>query len=300
MVANVSFNPYGVSNAAGSFVVQTDGDVQGVFMDDPAVRFALRTGIIAGTETLPMWGGIGISENIPTVSGTTPDQALGTILGRATNLVKSAALGLTGFTVFNQAHNLVTTVSSPVPMGGSQNTISFFRLGSGARIAVACDPSLVDLEGDVVGSLVSWDFTSQRLVPYVASGTTVAITSAVWAATNGGQLTIVMTAASNVGAVGDSFAISGATNTGTGGAAAINQSFIVSAFTDNEHFILAAPAATGVYGTIGGSPVQVESGGALPCLIDRISTGNSMIVNYNPLTGYATWNRSGSTAVIQI
>ena len=300
MVATLSYNPFGTTVAPGTFTVQTDGDVQGTFMDDPAVRFALRTGLVADTETLPMWGGIGVSELIPGAGTNPPDGSLGSILGRATTLTGTSAGGLTGFSVFNQAHNMVNTPNSPVPLAASRMTISYFRLGCGARIAVAADPVLVDLEGDPVGQQVSWDFNNERLQPYDASTATYAITSMTWASTNGGQITVVAAVPTLVGAVGDTVNISGATNTGTGGAAAVNGNFTVVAFTDNENFVLAAPAATGVIATIAGSPVINAGTGALACRVDRIRSGNSMIVSYNPVTGQASWNYSGTTAIITI
>jgi len=202
--------------------------------------------------------------------------------------------------VFNQDHAMVNSPQSPVPLAGSGMLVNFFRLGSGARIAVACDPSLVSLEGSVITSQVSWDFHNQVLQPYDASTPTYALSSVTWANTNGGQLTVVASVATPVGGVGDAVNISGATNSGTGGAAAINANFTVAAFTDNEHFVLAAPAAAGVFGTIGGSPVLNYGTGALPVKVLDVQVGNSMTVAYDPATNLATWNRSGTTAILLI
>ena len=44
----------------------------------------------------------------------------------------------------------------------------------------------------------------------------------------------------------------------------------------------------------------VTGGGILPVRVLEVQVGNSMTVNYDPVTGFATWNRSGSCAVIQI
>src|SRR5487761_2489213 len=131
MSAQISFNPGLTTNALGSFSIQSDGMVQGVATDDPAIRNELSGGVLASTETLPMWGGVGIYENIP-VSGN--NGTLGGNIGRATSV--SSTKALTGFSVFNQAHNWITTPQSPVPMGASASTVNFYRLGSGARIAV--------------------------------------------------------------------------------------------------------------------------------------------------------------------
>jgi hypothetical protein len=96
---------------------------------------------------------------------------------------------------------------------------------------------------------------------------------------------------------GDILRISGATNSGTGGTAAINASFIVVSATTTQA-ILAAPAAAGVFGTIGGSPVLNFGTGALPAKVLNLNVGNSMTVNYDPINNVATWNRAGTTAVI--
>jgi hypothetical protein len=53
------------------------------------------------------------------------------------------------------------------------------------------------------------------------------------------------------------------------------------------------PGAGTVFGTL------VAGGGAVPIRsILEINIGNSMIVSYNTTTGFATWNRSGSAAVV--
>jgi hypothetical protein len=296
---SLPFDYITTSNAAGSFTIQTDGIVQGTLMDDPAARWALRSGVINSDEVLPMWGGVGIYEHVPNLAAGNPDNHLGNIIGRATTLTATNAKGLSGFSMFNQTHNAVIDAANPVPRAAPGMTFNYIRLGTGARICVAADPALASLEGGVVGAQVGWDFNAQRLAPFTNTAT-YAITSAVWAADNGGELTIVMTVPSTVGAVGDSVTISGATNTGTGGAAAINQTFLVTEFTDASNFVLAAPAAVGVYGTIAGSPVVVEGTGALACRVDAILPGNSMIVAYNGLTTRSVWNYSGTGAIITI
>lgn len=300
MVAMLPFDYMPTINAAGTFTINMDGVVQGTMMDDPAVRWALRGGVVDTLETLPMWGGVAIYEKIPNLAAGNPDEHLGPILGRATTQTQTSAGGLTGFCMFNQAHHMPITPQSPVPMAGSGMSAHYVRLGTGARICVAADPALAALEGGVVGQQVSWDFNAQRLQPYDAATSTYAITSAAWANTNGGRLTIVMAVPSLVGAVGDAVTISGATNSGTGGAAAINKTFLVDTFTDNEHFTLAAPAAAGVFNVIAGSPVVAAGVGALPCRVDRILPSGNMIVVYDPSTNRASWNYNGPAAIITI
>ena len=301
MVATVSFNPVLTSNAGGSFNIDSSGYVQGQAMDDPSYRYWLAGGVLATTETLPMWGGVGISELIPSsTSTTTSAPSLGGQIGRATTLTAQAAGQLTGFSVFDQAHHMINSPQSPVPLAGTGMSVNFYRMGSQARIAVACDPSLISLQTGLITQNVSWDFNSQRLQPYLASGGTESVTSLTWSSTNGGQVAVVMAAASLVGAVGDVITISGATNTGTGGAAVVNGTFTVNTFTDNQHFTFLLPAAAGVVGTIGGTILLNYGVGALNVRVLDVQVGNSMTVSYAASTGFATWNRSGSSALILI
>lgn len=302
MVATVSFNPVLTSNAGGSFNISSEGYIQGHTMDSPSARNDLSGGVLASTETKPMWGGVAISESIPS-SAYTPTGAIvpmgGTII-RATTLTPQAAGQLTGFSVFDQAHGMISSPQSPVPLAGTGQTVNYYRLKSFARIAVACDPSLISLQTGLITQNVSWDFTNSLLQPYDASTATQAVTSMTWSNTNGGQVAVVVTAASLVGAVGDVITISGATNSGTGGNSIVNGSFVVNTFTDNQHFTFLLPAAASVVGTIGGTILLNMGTGALPVTVLDVQVGNSMTVQYASATGFATWNRTGACALIQI
>ena len=298
MVATISFNPLVMTTAAGSFSVDSVGYIVGTALDSPAIRYSLAGGVLDVSETLPMWGGVGIYENVPGASGT-PDAVLGSLIGRATSVTAGASKSLTGFSVFDQNYSMINSPQSPVPLAASGMQVNFYRLGSGARIAVACDPSLVDLEGNIITQNVSWDFNDQRLQPYVSTGGTETISTATWSSTNGGQVALVM-AAPSVFNLGDTIFISGATNSGTGGNSIVNGAFVINTWTDNEHFTFLLPAASGVVGTIGGSPVINVGTGALPVKILKVSVGNSMSVLYNPTTGFATWDRSDTAAIILI
>lgn len=293
MPNTININPILTTNVPGSFSSVSGGLVQGMAYDDPAIRYALAGGVVDPTETLPMWGGIAIFEKVPSNSSG----LLGGNIGRATSIASTKAV--TGFSVFNQGHAGLTTPQSPVPVYLPSMSANFYRLGSGQRIAVAADPSLVSLDGGLINQQVSWDFVTQRLQPYDAATATYAISTAVWASTNGGRITIVMSAAVPFG-LGDTITISGATNSGTGGTAAINTSFVIDTFTDSTHFTVAAPAAAGVIATIGGSPVVAASVGALPVKILLIQPTGCKVVAYDAVNGYATWNNNGACALILI
>ena len=152
MTASVNFNPIQTSNFPGTFFVQTDGFVQGVMEDDPVARFALRSGVVAAAATVPMWGGIAIAESLSGGTTGVADQ-LNSILNPATSVN-----GVTGFTVFNQASAMVITNSSNVPLAGSSMAVNFFRLGSGARVAVNTPAAVASaLAGGSISPTLYWD-----------------------------------------------------------------------------------------------------------------------------------------------
>lgn len=298
MVATVSINPYLQSTAAGFFNTTAAGLVQGMSLDNPATRYALANGVLSSVETIPMWGGVGISEVVPGAANT-PNNALGGLITRATTLTAAAAGQLTGFSVFDQNYSAINSPQSPVPLVGSGGQVNFYRLGSGRRIPVKIDPSLVDLEGNVITQNVSWDFVSQVLQPYVASGATESVTSMTWSSTNGGQVAVVM-AAPSIYNLGDVINVSGATNTGSGSLSLLNTAHVINTWTDTTHFTFLLPGTSSIWGTIAGTIVLTVGIGALPVRILDVEIGNSMTVTFDPVTGFATWDRNGSAAVILI
>lgn len=294
MALNTPFYPYATTNAQGSFSVQSAGYVQGVYMDDPAVRYALAIGALSASATGPVWGGMAISESVAPASGY--DRTQGGTIVAATSVANT-----TGFSVFNNAYAWPGSPQSPVPTAGAAGmTVPFFRMGSGARIAVAMDPSLVSLDGSLITTQVSYDFNNQVLQPFDAATTTYAVTSMTSSFASGVYtIAVVMTVPSLVGAVGDSINISGVTGTG---AALVNGNQVVTAFTDASHFSFQVTAAVNAIatGALTGTIVLNAGTVALPVKILDVSAGNSMTVVYNPATGAATWNRSGYAALISI
>lgn len=293
MAFNTPFYPYSTTNAAGSFSVQSAGLVQGTFYDDPSVRFALALGSLSSNALSPIWGGVAITESIAPL---TSDGSEGGTIIQAT-----AQSNLTGFSVFNQAYSFVASPQSQAPSAGSAGaTVPFFRLGSGARIAVAMDPSLVSLSGGLITQQVSWDFNNQVLQPYDASTATYSVSSLTSSFANGVYtFAVVMASASPVAGVGDFINISGVTSTG---ASLVNGNQLITSFTDNEHFSFQITAATGTIatGALSGTIVLNYGTGALPVKVLQLNVGNSMTVNYNAATGAVNWTRNGSAAIIQI
>lgn len=301
MANSVSFNPMLTTTNIGGFSTQSYGLVQGVAMDDPAVRFALAGGLLATNESYPMWGGVGVYANVPALAGnsTSVGPELGPIVGRATTLSAGASKQLIGFSTFNQATAWVSWPQSNVPTAAGGMTVPYFPIGSGARIAVACDPSLAaSLVGNSIAQAVYWDLNAQCLV--ASASATYAVTSLTWSATNGGQVAVVASVATPVGGVGDSFTLAGATNTGTGSVSAINTTHQVNTWTDSQNFTFLLPGDAATWGTLGGTITIVETQGALPCKVLRVQSGNSKTVVWDPVNNVANWNNSGTAALIQI
>jgi hypothetical protein len=293
MTAQVTINPYltTVGNN-GLFNTTSVGLRQGTAYPDPSTVWARRTGILAAGETLPMWGGVGIFENVPGPSGaTSPSKTLGVQVGRATALTGSEALA--GFSVFDGAYGMITSPQSTVPLIGTSGQVLSYALGSRARIAVQCDPSLSDLEGGPIGAAVSWDFTNQLLVPYLAG---ITITSGTYNNTTGVITLVLPTTGFDPG---DSVTL--ASLTGTGAYASLDGIWDTLTVTGSTGATLQGPIGVGASTITGGTlTVGGAADAALPVKVLDVQTTNCETVVYNPVTGFATWNYNGACAVIQI
>lgn len=161
-MANITFNPQLTTAPASSFLSNTQGYIQGSVLDDPTSRMYLNAGIIASTVTGAVWGGMGITESVPAPGSETTGGVL---------TIATAYTDLTGFTVFNQASNMIITPGNSVQQADAGMSISYFRFGSNARIAVQCDATLAAaLDAGTIIQQVAWDFTNQKLIAYT-SGT---------------------------------------------------------------------------------------------------------------------------------
>lgn len=292
MTASVTFQPYAqTAGNAGLFNVTSTGLRQGTAYADPSTRYRLRAGLLATTETLPMWGGVGVYANVP--GGTSnPSYALGTIVGRAVSLT-DASKPLAGFSVTDEAYGMITSPQSTVPLIGSGGQVNWYPLGSLARIAVQCDAALVDLRGDPISSQVSWDFTNQLLVPYLG---TLTISSGTYNTTTG---VIVLTMSTSV-TFGPPDSVTLSSLTGSGAYASLNGTWTVTAASGTS-VTLAGPVGEGTAAITGGSlTVGGSADAALPVKVLDVQSTNCEVVTYNSTTGFATWNYNGAAAVIQI
>ena len=313
MTASVAFNYLPTTNGAGGFNATSVGYVQGMFIDDPAVRYQLAGGVLATTETLPMWGGVAISEAmLPNASytnpvtgtvETSPDSTLGGLITRATGIATGTG-SLTGFSVFNQAYGMVITPQSSVPLSGSSMQVNFFRMGSNARIVVACASSISGIEGDPVNTPVSWDYVNQQLVPYVPAYAAANTTAVAYNSTTG-VLSLTFAVAPFGASAADLYdgtyvSISGITGVGAGVASLAGDFPVVTTTTSGT--IIEVQCPTGLTaGTFGATSGALRAGGgALSVKVLEVLIGNTMTVNYASTTGFASWNYSGSVALIQV
>ncbi len=289
-MSGININPMPTTNAANTFGVDWDGGFQGVAHPDPAARYALRNGVLAAAETLPMWGGVAINELIPGLSGGAVPQ-MGSLIQSAT----SAGSNVTGFATFNQAYGGIATPQSPVPLFYGAGTVAFFRLNSGARLWLPCSAN-IGLTGGVSAfkSQVSWDAINRQIVPYTAAF--IAMATATTAATyNGTTGVFVLTGASVPSQIGVGSWVGVAGFAGT--AAVLNGSWQVSAVTTTTISFLGPTGQTIVSGdlAVAAGQTTLAGGGAVGIQgVDAVSLGKSMSVSYAASTGFATWNRSGN------
>jgi len=284
MVATIPFNPNATTVAQGSFDTVSNGLVQGDVFPDPAIIYKKASGVLAQTETIPMWGGVGIFTDVPGAAGT-PNAALGPTVGRATSLANLVAFS-------TWSYGQINTPSSPVPLAASGMQVEYFRLGSGARIVLAADPALIGLQGGLTTAQVAWDFTQQRLVPYLG---TLTISSGTYNNTTG-VVTLTMSAPITF-SPGDEIVVSSLT--GSGQFASLNGTFEALAGTTGSTVVYNAGAGIGASAITGGSlTVGGTASQALPCQVLEILANNCQVVNYSAPN--ASWNFDGAAAVVLI
>ena len=178
---NISFNPAIQTTFAGTFFSTSEGYTVGDALDDPAIRFSLRRGIVASSVTQPMWGGLAVTETLTSggigVGSTNPALDLQSILSPATSNSAGNAAGLLAWTVFNQATAMLMNAQSRVPMAGSYGAISFYRSGSKARIPIQALPAAASAwAGGVTDpQTIYWDVTNLQLCN-ASSGTGIGTT----------------------------------------------------------------------------------------------------------------------------
>ncbi|HIB0509442.1 TPA: hypothetical protein ACWSZD_001682 [Escherichia coli] len=284
-MANLSLNPMATTNAAGSFGVQSDGFIQGVALDDPANRFNLASGTVATTETKPLWGGLPVAELLPGVNSS----PRGSTIRRAVSLAE-----LEGFTVFNQAHNGLTTPQSPVPLYASGMSVSFYRLGSNMRVPLKASAQVVALgtAGASVKTPLAWDFVNNQVTTAAAAAFAGADIDTTAVTYSNGVATATTASAHGLTA-GQYVKIRGVEP------AAYNGTVVVLTVPSTTTFTYAPASAPGgsatTQGTIG---AVAQADITLPVKVISIESGNSKTVSYDSATGFITWNNTDSCALV--
>jgi len=165
MTAQISLNPMATTNAANLFNTNSQGFTQGDAQDDPAVRFYLAGGVLSTSATTPLWGGVPIIEQIPGAATQPGTDTLGATVVQATTSAVP-----TGICVFNQAFGGITTPQSNAPLYSPGMSVNFYRFGSGARIPMACDASVVALDGSSIVETVYYNYSTNLLTTTQPTG----------------------------------------------------------------------------------------------------------------------------------
>jgi hypothetical protein len=121
-------------------------------------------------------------------------------------------------------------------------------VGFGMDFVAFGDWAAVALENTYV--IPAWQGAGPRLTLSVPLAVGIGITSLTWSSTAGGTVAVVLRSPSNY-VLNDTINIRGATNSGSGGDAAINITATINGFTDSQHFTFLLSAGAGVIGTIG-------------------------------------------------
>jgi len=169
MTTQISLNPMATTNAANLFNVNSAGFTQGDAQDDPAVKFALAGGVLSALAATPIWGGIPICELIPAAAAQPGTDTMGSTVIQA-NGGATPTLPANGICVFNQAFGGITTPQSNAPLYSPGMSVNFYRFGSGARIPLVCDSTIVALDGSPVVETVYWNFSTNQLTATQPTG----------------------------------------------------------------------------------------------------------------------------------
>jgi hypothetical protein len=156
MAATITFNPYATSVSQSSFLLQTDGFVQGVFLDSPTTRYALEGGYVAASQATPIWGGLPLSIVVPAPGAGGSSSNLGAAVTLATALAN-----IDGWSLLNQSSAGVITSTSPSPLYPSGASINFGRVGSGMLVCLPVNPAAVNtIASGASNQAIYWNYTN--------------------------------------------------------------------------------------------------------------------------------------------
>lgn len=168
-MSGINFNPAPATNFGDSFSVQSDGYVQGVALDDPAVRYQLEQGVLDAAAAQPIWGGFGVLLNTASAAADA--------LGADVKLATTAAIS--GFSVFNQAGGMINWPQSRVPTAQPGQSVNFYRFGTRARIPLQTTAVIAAaLQAAGIAPQLYWDTVALQLTN-ASNGNTVALPTTV-------------------------------------------------------------------------------------------------------------------------
>lgn len=172
-MANVSFNPALTTNPQNTFLLQTNGVVQGVSLDDPVSFEHFGSGVIASSVAQPVWGGLAVTAVTPT---------LGNFNGNNPVLTLPVSGGtIEGFTTFDRTPNMIQIPGNTAPSVQAGANIGYYRLGVKARLPLPISGTLSAFEGISTSTALYWD-TAVNAVTLTASASTIALTGVtIWA-----------------------------------------------------------------------------------------------------------------------
>ena len=164
MAFALTLDPMATTAAGDLARIHSDGLMQGQVLVNPYTNAGLEAGIIASTETYPLYAGLPVSLGVDTM-----DAKRGNVVRKS--VVGNVAAGIMGFTVSQNAGTMgFQTPSSPVPLFPQGSSINFYPLGSKARIVVQIDNTLAGtIDGtDFITTPVMWDFTNDKLIAWTS------------------------------------------------------------------------------------------------------------------------------------
>ena len=136
--------------------------VQGFAPDEVIAHTSLRSGLVAPSQTSPLWGGMAVTLSLP---GPGVPLSLGPMLSLAT-----ASSNIAAFTSFTESDAMSRSIQNTVPQaraGDGTNpggAINFLLLRSGARLWVKIHNDAVSaLDGGSITPTVYWDYANQQL-----------------------------------------------------------------------------------------------------------------------------------------
>ena len=157
-MSSVAFNPMVTSNAgSGSFLLKTDGIVQGTSWDNPAAYMFLESGKYSNaSSTIPILGGFPVLASIG--SEDSPN------VGPTLTLATSGSPAFNGWSTFDRQFSGIQ-IPGQVPYTWPGMTANFYRTGvGGVRLALQCSAALASALGTESESVaIYWNFTTNML-----------------------------------------------------------------------------------------------------------------------------------------